>query len=354
MNIIIDIYTPADVMNLHHSQKEILSRNRKKTGYNVFQSWFYHDWNTLDHEERRNVLVSANIHHEHEYNDDDSLVSDPPIEVGDITRLCGRVWRRSGEVLQKAWSERAATINTLPVIGAFVKVPDVIANSGMNDTICEAMTLEFDRFIAFIRSMLQKNECFLESTKEKTFGNESFLLQSQIFRSFFLNPLLKLTFFGKNNSNFYKDEIVYKTGSVQVIHIASQQRMIDLFKINGVCAFVFLNSDGIKISCGGKVVVKHRTSNLEGIGYVISEDRLNEKIIIKLETGGTIEMKKPWYEEDGDGAKSYHWVLNDVAHIEYELIQYWPIRLKLMKSGYIHITINKFKLRETNNNLIIF
>ena len=99
MNIIIDIYTPADVMNLHHSQKEILSRNRKKTGYNVFQSWFYHDWNTLDHEERRNVLVSANIHHEHEYNDDDSLVSDPPIEVGDITRLCGRVWRRSGEVL---------------------------------------------------------------------------------------------------------------------------------------------------------------------------------------------------------------------------------------------------------------
>ncbi len=46
----------------------------------------------------------------------------------------------------------------------------------------------------------------------------------------------------------------------------------------------------------------------------------------KLETGGTIKMKKPWYEEDGDGTEGYHWVLNDVTHIEYELIQYWPIR----------------------------
>ena len=351
MNIVLDEYTRLQVKQLQPTQRDILSRHRHKTGYNVFQSCFYHDWNMLSAEEKKVVLISTNIHSVLGYDDEDSVVSDPPITGGDQARLCGKCWRQASLLLKDAWNDRAAVINQLPVIGSFTEVPEVVERRGQ-DGICLSMTLEYDRFVRFINGALKKkNESFNESVKMKTFGKESFCLQTQIFRSMFLNHLLKLTFFGHKNSKLNLNETVYKTSNCCVVHIASYERMIQLFTINEVCAFVYVGEDA-KYTCGGKVVLKHRVTNKQSIGYVMSEDNRTNKMSVQLESGLTVSLKKPTFGEQEDGTWGFGW--DDINDDEqYNIMQYWPIRFKLLKSGFIHMTLNKFKLRLTNNNLNI-
>jgi RNase P/RNase MRP subunit p29 len=135
---------------------------------------------------------------------------------------------------------------------------------------------------------------FTESIKEKTFGKERFELGSQLFRSFFLNYLLKLTFFGCNFSKLHQNEIVYRTNKAVVVHISSHQWIVELFTHNGVCVFEFSSDEGEKkrISCGGKVVLKQNHERYkESIGYVLKEDV--GKLSIKTEIGDVVEMIKP-------------------------------------------------------------
>jgi hypothetical protein len=88
---------------------------------------------------------------------------------------------------------------------------------------------------------------FTESIKEKTFGKERFELgSSQLFHFFFLNYLLKLTFFGCNFSKLHQNEIVYRTNKAVVVHISSYQRIVELFTHNGVCVFEFSSYEGEK------------------------------------------------------------------------------------------------------------
>ena len=186
MNIVLDECTRLHVMQLQPTERELLSRNRHKTGYNVFQSCFYHDWNMLSAEEKKVALIHTNIHSILGHDDEDSVVSDPPITRGDQARLCAKCWRRAILLLKDAWNDRAPVINQLPVIGMHAEVPEVVERSGQDGT-CLSMTLEHDRFVRFINGALKKkNESFNESVKMKTFGKESFYLQTQIFVQYFL------------------------------------------------------------------------------------------------------------------------------------------------------------------------
>jgi hypothetical protein len=82
----------------------------------------------------------------------------------------------------------------------------------------------------------------------------------------------------------------------------------------------------------------------ECIGYVLKEDV--GKLSIKTESGDVVEMMKPEIDKLGN------WVYHHHNDDEYKIVQYWPIRLKLLDSGYVHMTLNKFKLSDDDKIIV--
>ena len=95
-------------------------------------------------------------------------------------------------------------------------------------------------------------------TKRKpqyVFGKERVLLQSQIYRTFYLNSLLKLFLFGWKVSKVTGyNEIVHLTGRLAIVHLASRRRKNEIFDINGLSAVVQLKND-LEYTCCGKFSV---------------------------------------------------------------------------------------------------
>jgi hypothetical protein len=129
-----------EILGLQHSQKELYSRNRKKSGYSVYMSWFYHDFNNMCTERKKHCMIESGIHHENWYDDDDSIMSDPPITTAQTMRLCGMYWRRMGIVKQQAWKDRAAVVNQLPILGAFTSIPVEIQRN-IDQLVIQSLTL---------------------------------------------------------------------------------------------------------------------------------------------------------------------------------------------------------------------
>ena len=135
------------------------------------------------------------------------------------------------------------------------------------------------------------------------------------------------------------------------MHISSQQRIVELCTYNGVCPFEYISDGKIsgereRYTCGGKVILKENRGRCrQCIGYVMHEGdgRLN----IKLENGEAAEIDKPKIDKFGNWVYHHH---NDDE--QYQIVQYWPIQLKLLNSGYVHMTLNKFKLSDDDNLIV--
>jgi hypothetical protein len=92
------------------------------------------------------------------------------------------------------------------------------------------------------------------------------------------------------------------------------------------------------------VLKENRGRYKECIGYVLKEDV--GKLSIKTESGDVVEMIKPEIDQLGN------WVYHHRNDEEYKIVQYWPIRLKLLDSGYVHMTLNKFKLSDDDKIIV--
>jgi hypothetical protein len=334
--------TTIQIIQIPHSKKEIQSSNRNKTGYNVFLSWFFHDFNIMDEDEQKHLLCINNIHQYEEYqaHEEDSVISRPRATTIDIIRLAARVWGGMSESIKCAWRQRAEIVNSLPILGSFTEIPTNITNHH----IIHSLTLEHNRFVTFIHNILKKTSGFnKDSMKTKKIGNERIKLGYQVFRSFFINHLLKLSFLGPNNCKLNDNEIVHRYKKSVVVHIASMKRVIDLFRMNGVCAFEFKKNDFL-VSCSGRVSVRKRMQRTgqEGIGYILKDNS------VLLETGQELmNIKLPIYNA-GNG----EWDYNRAGNDEYTITEYWPIRLRLNDSGNCQMTFNKVILNTDKTKVI--
>ena len=54
--------SPNDILCLQHSQKELYARNRKKTGYAVYMSWFFHDFANLSIAMKKECMIEGGMH----------------------------------------------------------------------------------------------------------------------------------------------------------------------------------------------------------------------------------------------------------------------------------------------------
>ncbi len=99
---------------------------------------------------------------------------------------------------------------------------------------------------------------------------------------------------------------------------------------------VYDNHDGkSSVIAGSKVVVVDKLNgNKQAIGLVKGEE--NGNLLVLLENRKEIVVRKPLYCKE-DGIWEYHH--NDEN--KYEIIELDPIRIKFLKSGFIHICFNK-------------
>ena len=330
------------IVTLLPTTKERYSRNRNKNGYNVYVGLYFKDFNELNEDKKMELLCEASIHSyvEYEASDNDSVISRPEASTIDIIKLAARRWNQMENAMKMGWKERAQNINQLPIIGAFDAIPSVLYD-GMNKHILASLTIDYDRFNTIIRNAIKKKSRVSDSIKIKRFGKEFVILGSQIFRSFHLNHLLLLTFFGLNFSLLSNDEIVHRTKRTTLIHIASRKRIVEIFSKNDVCPFESVDEKSNMIhTCSGKVVVRSKLSLRECIGYVVDEITLQSKIRVKLETDEILELHVPKYDSE-DGSWSYSG--NDDIYI---IVQYWPIRFKVFHNGQCQMTLNQVSLSQ--------
>ena len=328
---------PNTILSLLISNKERNARNRSKSGYNIYQSWFYHDWHLLSETEKIHLLLQFEIHQNFDYNDDDSLDSNPPITSIDMTRLCAKYWGHQNELIKLAWRRRAEDVNALPVLGAFTSVQNSVFKE---KEIMHSLTQDFDRILCKFQNVLKTRQTLKDSMKEKRFGCERFTLRSKVYKSFFCSHLLHLSIFGTDNSFFaYGHEIAYRTKRCTVVHLLGMDRIEEVFTVNGLCMLKYDNDDGETIVSGGsKVIVVDRLNGKEAVGLVKGEEDSN--LLVLLENREEVVVKKPLYGKD-DG--HWHYYNNDDEH-QYGVKELDPVRIKFLKSGFIHICFNKVTL----------
>jgi hypothetical protein len=163
------------------------------------------------------------------------------------------------------------------------------------------------------------------------------VIQNQVFWNFHMNKLLNNVLFGYGYAKLYDHKIVHKTKKQIVIHIASRQRMTELFSLNGLVACSQARH-GMMFTCCGKVGLV----NLAGqsiIGYIMQEN--NNSLSVLLENNAVVSVDRPIYDSS---LSSYVYNIDGTG--EYSVSQYWPIRFRLNHSGKTFFTLNRVVLRK--------
>ena len=336
--------TRIEVLQLSFSDKELYAQSRKRTGYNVFLSWYVIQFKQLDYHTRKEACIDAGVHSRESYeeSENDSVISSPSASYHDIMRMAVRRWRSMGSELRGAWNERAELVNGLPCLGGFEKVPDYIHS----DVITGTLNQDYFRFQRMMKGGIRRNYNMMNRNKMKNFGMERFVLGLQVFRNFFMSDLLKFTFFGPHLCFLRKHELVSKTASSSLVHIHSRKRLVSLFTKNELCAFEVADGE-MMLSCAGKMVVIDTDTGLETFGYVLDEEEDGKYINVQLANLVTFRCKRPEYLVDMGS-----WLF-DCNDVKYKIKHYMPIRLRMLKSGNCQITFNQFKLSNQNSNKII-
>ena len=334
------------ILTLPHIPSETTSQNRKKTGYTTYVSHFISDFNRLDYERQKFLLVSNNIHRIYRYDqheDDPDIYDRPTASSMDKSRLAGKEWNRLSDEIKNGWRERATEVNKLPVLGKIEKLPAQISEA----EVLKSMNTDLSKFVSLMHNSVRRGSRIIDSTVCRSFGKERVMVKSKNFRSIFLNHLLKLTYFGVNFSYIRENEISNRTKKTIVIHIHSRDRIEDLFEIAGVSPFSVLekNDNKKKYGCSGRIILKKKGSRLQVSGYVISESNGGDELEVQLETNEFVNIPAPSFcNESGQWQYGFH--------PSYDIVEYDPVRIKVQEYGNAQFLFHVYKIDLTTNKLI--
>ena len=230
---------------------------------------------------------------------------------GEISRLGGIFWRRSGPEARACWNEKAAYLNSLHPDGVFVRVP-----RGIKDFMTSALrsvTAELTELAKCFRSALLRAPSKGSNSCVRSFGPERFIFRTQSFRSFSISLLLQEMIFGEGLRRLKKSEVVYKRKKTAVVHIRTAKRLQDLFSVRGICPVLIKERDLI-YSMNPKVFFKNNT-----VGFVVDDDPARRRWRVKTAANLVIEINSiPCLPTD----LSYRYSGSEIS-------EYWPIRIQL-------------------------
>ena len=209
------------------------------------------------------------------------------------------------------------------MLGEIAKLPSHISECN----ITYSMNIDLNKFATLMRNSAQRRSSIIESTKKKSFAKERVIVKSKIFRSIFLNCLLKLIFFGVNFSLIRDKEIINMIKRTIVLYLHSKDRIKSIFEVAGVSPFSVLGKeeDGIMYGSSERVILKIKRSRLQVSGYVILEEE-NEngdnELKIQLESNECVKISTPSYcDETGMWQYQYY--------LKYEILEYDPMQIKI-------------------------
>ena len=331
----------ADILALPISEKERNHRSRDRKGYHVYLSAFYFRYSEMNCDEKKEYLVEKRLMREEDMYESDADSTDTPIQPpnGLVMKAAGRTWQQMSAGAKNAWKERADKLNTQPRrCGKFNTIPHVLEQNNLRMSVMDSLTMDWRNTVSlFHRSMVVNKKKIIEKSQMAyTFGKERVVLQTQSYRSFHMNHLLKLTIFGNPLfCNLLPYEIPYRTKNQAILHIYSKKRISELLTFGGLDA-TELYKDGLKYVLCPKVNLRKGRRNI--IGYVMDENE--NMLVIKVEGAATyIRVRRPQYDTE-HGQFNYNNPNEAQALTSYSLSQLWPIRMKVNSSGLIAYIIS--------------
>ena len=337
---------------------ECLRKSRKTTGYHTFTLLFRIEFERLSKSTQSDLLVE---HLGRDHGSSSSPFVAVRITRKNIRKVANKHWDRlSGEVKQ-AWRDRATARNNRPCNdGFFTDIPfalsaDQYISNPVKDHIMKSISEEWVSFHSHLRNAILRQPRKQQSTVAETsykFGNETFLLLNQIYRTFHLTHLLKVVLFGSNSFDRLKaHEVVERTKNQIIVHIASYERMQTLFTMNGLngaCHFVNEDEYDVVWGAAGKVWLRETDRSGECIGYVLKES--NDELEVMLDgddSENTVFLRRPSY----DARNGRYVFVSDASLSNYQILQYAPVRMKLItSSNKMHIVLNRIEMTYSYSN----
>ena len=333
----------VDILALPLSEKEQNHRSCNRKGYHVYLSAFYLKYSTMNIDEKKEYLVERRLMREEELYESDADSTDTPVQPPNrlVMKAAGRTWQQMSDVAKNAWKERADRLNEQPRrCGKFDTIPHFLEQNNLRMSVMDLLTNDWRSTVSLIhRSMIvNKKKITVNSYVSYTFGKERVVLQTQSYRSFHMNHLLKLTIFGNPLfCNLLPYEIPHRSKNQAILHIYSKKRISELLTFGGLDA-TELYKDGLKYVLCPKVNLRKGRRNI--IGYVMEEN--GNMLLIKIENAATyVRIRRPQYDTE-HGQFNYNNPNEAQSLTSYSLSQIWPIRMKVNSSGQIAYIISVY------------
>lgn len=160
-------------------------------------------------------------------------------------------------------------LNAHPIPGRFYHIPNKLRHNLMPHVLQE-ISLDWEHMVQVLKNAITRPPKRGLSKDTVMFGKERVVMWSQAYRSTFLSLLLKYTLFGVKERRITKKEVIYKSKNVTVIHLASLERIQEVFTVSGLCGVSFGKVNGSTMSSCGKInfMVRGRRNI---VGYIHEE-----------------------------------------------------------------------------------
>ena len=242
--------------------------------------------------------------------------------------VCSR-WISFSEDTKESWRSRAVYLNSRQIPGQFLVLPSIL-NSNLVDAVLESLTGEWYRICKVFGGVMKRQNKVLNVDLDgtsKCFGKERAMVRNEVVRTI-LASLMVVDIFGVDGSCFRGDEIVEKTLNIIVAHIASLNRMIDIFIMNSLCACK-CEWKRMSYSYGSKVSLER--NGRESLGYAMEKEGDNWSVTVRAEKE-RIRVTKVTYDRF-----TVKYVFPCDPSCEYKVKQYWPIWMFIRRNKCVYI-----------------
>ena len=293
----------------------------------------------MDDDLKRSVMVDCRLWDDDDDDDDgsvDSTMTPRSPFYYEISKAAAKTWNQMDDETKMAWKQRTIQLNSRPPTdGVFRTIPEAI-NTGICENVLTSLTQDWSNLVRIMKHLMMSKRFTLakESKRVFKFGKETVRKQNQVYKSLYINFLLKSTIFGSNFTNLHPSELQYQTKNQAILHILSNRRMKELFTFGGMNAST-LKKDGCEFICCAKANLKTRNDK-NVIGYVIDEEGEDLKIrIMNVDEEDDITVTRPMFD-----ALNGTYIYSENQRGHYSLTELWPVRLKLNSSGQSYLLMS--------------
>ena len=331
-------YSADEIIALPLSLKEEAHESRSRKGRHVFISRYFLDYSVLSVEEKISlfgVLIP----------DDLSINSvDTPPEVQALPKVwiilgkSQKVYSTLSAKVQGAWDERAAYLNSRPLPGKLISLPQAVLTPSLKCNMVTGLHLDWKHFVRqMVQATIRQPRGGL-SLKEYKFGLEKVTLRRQKFCRSYLNYNLRLTLFGQNLAKLKESEKVLSRKKSTVIHVMSLRRVLEIFTIEQLCCFKFIRGSRVHACCA-KVSTRLKESGKPTgpimNGYIMEETARHWRV--RLCDNSLVDFRRGIWSRV-TGAYSFP----DRSTCDRVITEVWPVRLILYDSGEVQMTLIRY------------